>query len=72
MVMCLALITVVVVLETWPVSRLFWEQLRGGGPVSGTERVGIGVAFAAVVVVTGTTWALARRMGLRHLARLQV
>ncbi len=71
MVMSIALITVVVVLETWPVRRLFWQRYRLG-PLSGPEQIGIGVAFAAVVVVTGTTWALARRMGLRHLARLQV
>jgi len=71
MVASLALIAVVVALESWPVSRLFWHRL-GPEAVGGGESAAIACAFAAVAAVTATAWALGRRLGLRHLARLEV
>ena len=69
MVTCLGLIAVVVALEAWPVSRLFWHQFAPF-PVTAGEQAAIGIAFGGVAVVTLATWAVARRMAMRHLARL--
>jgi len=69
MVTCLALIAVVVALEAWPISRLFWHQFAPF-PVSGGEQAAIGIAFSGVAVVTLVTWAVARRTAIRHFARL--
>lgn len=69
MVACLALITVVVALEAWPVSRLFWHQFAPF-PVTTSEQAAIGIAFAGVAMVTLITWAVARQMAIRRFARL--
>jgi ABC-2 type transport system permease protein len=71
MVLCLGLIAVVVALEAWPVSRLFWRRM-GQAPLHGAEWVVVGVLFGGVVALTVTAWAIGRRRGLRHLAELQV
>jgi ABC-2 type transport system permease protein len=71
MVTCLGLIAVVVALESWPVSRLFWERV-GRAPIGVTEGALMALVFATVVGVTATAWALGRRHGLRHLEALQV
>lgn len=71
MVTCLGLITVVVALEAWPVSRLFWQRLSRV-PLSGGEAAAIAVSFAAVVALTTAAWVLGRRVGLRHLTWLNV
>jgi ABC-2 type transport system permease protein len=70
MVSCLAMIAVVAALELWPVSRLFWRRLAGV-PLAGGETAGVVAAFVAVALVTGTTVAVARRVALRKLARLE-
>ena len=70
MILCLGLVAVVVALEAWPVSRLFWHRV-GRGPVAGGESALIAAAFAAVALVTGAAFAAGRRRGLRHLAELQ-
>jgi len=70
MILCLALIAVVVALEAWPVSRLFWHRLTHG-PLAGGEPALIAAAFGAVVVVTGAAFVAGRRAGLRHLAALE-
>jgi ABC-2 type transport system permease protein len=71
MVTSLGLITAVVLLEAWPVSRLFWRRL-GQAPLGAGEMTLIAAAFAAVALVTATTWGVARRAGIRALAQLQV
>jgi len=70
MILCLGLIAVVVALEAWPVSRLFWHRLAHG-PLAGGEPALIAAAFGAVVVVTGAAFVAGRRAGLRHLAALE-
>jgi hypothetical protein len=69
MVTCLGLIAVVVALEAWPISRLFWHRFAPF-PVSAGEQAAIAIAFGAVAIVTLGTWAVARRLAIRHLARL--
>jgi ABC-2 type transport system permease protein len=71
MVTSLGLITAVVLLEAWPVSRLFWRRL-GQAPMDSGEWGLVAAAFTAVVLVTVTAWAVARRAGIRALAQLQV
>jgi ABC-2 type transport system permease protein len=71
MMLCLALIAVVVALEAWPVSRLFWHRL-GQAPLAPAESAGIAAAFAGVVLLTTAAAVAGRRMGLRYLAELQV
>ena len=70
MILCLGLIAVVVALEAWPVSRLFWHRMARG-PVAAGESALIATAFGAVALVTAFAFALGRRRGLRHLAALQ-
>ena len=70
MILCLGLIAVVVALEAWPVSRLFWHRMARG-PVAAGESALIATAFGAVALVTALAFALGRRRGLRHLAALQ-
>jgi ABC-2 type transport system permease protein len=69
MVTCLGLIAVVVALEAWPISRLFWHRFAPF-PVSTSEQAAIAIAFGAVAILTLGTWAIAQRLALRHLARL--
>jgi len=69
MVSCLGLIAVVVALEAWPVSRLFWRSFAPF-PVGPGEQAAIAVAFGAVATVTLTSWAVARRVALRCFRRL--
>ncbi len=70
MIICLGLIAVVVGLEAWPVSRLFWRRLVRG-PLGGGESALIAAAFGAVAVITGAVFIAGRRAGLRHLAALE-
>jgi len=70
MLACLALIALVVALEAWPVSRLLW-QARSIGGVPATQMA----ALLALATVAGGGAALAafwvaKRSGLRALARL--
>jgi hypothetical protein len=60
MVTCLALIFVVIALEAWPVSRLFWARFAAQ-PIGGGETAAIAVSFAAVTALTVATWAVGRR-----------
>jgi ABC-2 type transport system permease protein len=69
MVTSLALIAVVVVLEAWPVARLFWHRFAGV-PLGRGEQGAVGVLFALVLVLAAGTWWVGRRMALRHLAEL--
>jgi ABC-2 type transport system permease protein len=71
MLVCLTLVAAVVGLEAWPVSRLFWSHVAHG-PIAPAEYAGIAAAFAAVVVLTVAAAVAGGRMGLRHLAALQV
>jgi ABC-2 type transport system permease protein len=71
MVSCLVLIAAVVVLEAWPVSRLFWHHFRDR-PIRSGEAAMIAVAFGAVALLTlGLAW-IGRRAALRRLAVLHV
>ena len=70
MLACLALIALVVALEAWPVSRLLW-QARSIGGAAATQMA----ALLALATVAGGGAALAafwvaKRSGLRALARL--
>ncbi len=69
MVSCLGVIAAVVVLELWPVSRMFWHQ-AAAFPLRGAEPVIVSAAFAAVVALTTAIIAGARRSALRSLAQL--
>jgi hypothetical protein len=69
MVSCLVLIAVVVALEVWPVSRLFWQRFAPF-PVRGGEAGLMAASFVAVAVVTLGAFDVARRAALRALARL--
>jgi len=71
MVTCLGLISAVIALEAWPVSRLFWARFAAQ-PIGGGETAAIAVSFGAVTTLTMTAWALARRSALKSLAHLQV
>jgi ABC-2 type transport system permease protein len=70
MLVCLALVAAVVLLEAWPVSRLFWHRLAEGA-LAPVEYAGIGLAFATVVTLTVAAAVAGRRAGLRYLAALQ-
>ena len=70
MLVSLGLVAAVVLLEAWPVSRLFWHRVTYG-PLAPVEYAGMGIAFATVVGLTLATAAAARRAGLRNLAALQ-
>ncbi len=69
MVSCLALIAVVIALEIWPVSRLFWQRYATM-PLSSGETVAVALAFALVAVGTAVVWEGGRRVALRALADL--
>ena len=69
MLTCLGLIALVVALEAWPVMRLFWSA-RFQVPLPARETALVVLGFAAALAVAVTTFALARRAGLRALARL--
>jgi len=71
MVTCLVLIGLVIALEAWPVSRLFWSRFAAQ-PINGGESAAIAFAFGAVTAVTVTAWALGRRSALKSLAHLHV
>ncbi len=70
MMLCLALITVVVAFEAWPVSRLFWPPVAAG-PLGGGESALVGAAFGTVTLVTSAAFVAGRRAGLRYLAALE-
>src|SRR5205823_5952831 len=70
MMLCLALISVVVAFEAWPVSRLFWPPVAAG-PLGGGESALVGAAFGTVTLVTSAAFVAGRRAGLRYLAALE-
>jgi hypothetical protein len=70
MMLCLALITVVVAFEAWPVSRLFWPPVAAG-PLGGGESALVGAAFGTVTLITSAAFVAGRRAGLRYLAALE-
>jgi ABC-2 type transport system permease protein len=71
MVSSLGFIAVVVALEAWPVSRLFWRS-SAVLPFELRHAVLSGVLLAATIAVLLTTFFGARRIGLRALRTLQV
>jgi hypothetical protein len=71
MVTCLGLISAVIALEAWPVSRLFWARFASQ-PIGGGESAAIAMSFGAVTTLTMTACALGRRSALKSLAHLQV
>jgi ABC-2 type transport system permease protein len=71
MVTCLGLIALVVAIEAWPVSRMFWQP-HASIPLAGGETFAVGLAFACVAALCTAIFALARRRGLRALAHLPV
>ncbi len=71
MVTSLGFIAVVVALEAWPVSRLFWRS-SALLPFETRHAVLATVLFVATMVVLVATFVVARRVGLRALRRLQV
>ncbi len=70
MVTCLGFIALVVALEAWPVSRLFWRSsaLLPFGPFHATLAA---LLFAATAAVLIATFVIARRVGLAALRRLE-
>jgi len=70
MMLCLALIALVVAVEAWPVSRLFWHGVAPR-PLGGVESALVGAAFGAVTLVTSAAFVAGRRAGLRYLAALE-
>lgn len=71
MVASLGFIAVVVALEAWPVSRIFWRS-SAVLPFEVEHAALAGVLFAATAVVLVATFVGARRIGLRALRTLQV
>ncbi len=71
MVTCLGLITAVIALEAWPVSRIFWSRFASQ-PINGGETAAIAISFGAVTALTMTAWALGRRSALKSLKHLRV
>ncbi|MCC6850572.1 MAG: hypothetical protein IT294_18950 [Deltaproteobacteria bacterium] len=71
MVTCLGLISAVIALEAWPVSRLFWSRFAAA-PIGAGETAAIAISFGAVTALTATAWALGRRAALKRLAHLRV
>jgi len=71
MVTSLGFIGLVVALEAWPVSRLFWRS-SAVLPFTTWHAVLAGVFFAATAAVLAATFVGARRVGLRALRRLAV
>jgi ABC-2 type transport system permease protein len=69
MVSSLGLIALVVLLEAWPISRLFWAT-NAQLPVTSAEALAIVAAFVAAAGVIGGAFGAARRAGLRSLTRL--
>ena len=69
MVTALGLIAVVVLLEAWPIARLFWAT-NAQRPLTGVETGLVLAAFAAALAAIGATFAASRRTGLRKLAEL--
>jgi ABC-2 type transport system permease protein len=63
MVTCLGLIALVVALEAWPVSRVFWYRV-GRAPLGAREVAVVAAALAAVVGSTVTTRALGPDQGI--------
>lgn len=71
MVTCLGFIALVVALEAWPVSRLFWRS--SAALPFGTWHVALtALLFATTAALLAATFAVARRVGLGALRRLQV
>jgi ABC-2 type transport system permease protein len=71
MVTCLGLISAVIALEAWPVSRLFWARFASQ-PIGGGETAAIALSFGAVTALTATAWEVSRRAALKSLAHLPV
>jgi hypothetical protein len=71
MVTSLGFIAVVVALEAWPVSRLFWRS-SALLPFETRHAVLATALFLATAVALIVTFVVARRVGLRALRRLQV
>jgi len=71
MVTCLGFIALIVALEAWPVSRLFWRS-SAVLPFETRHAVLAGVLFSATGLVLIATFVAARRVGLRALRHLQV
>lgn len=71
MVASLGFIAVVVALEAWPVSRIFWRS-SAVLPFGVGHALLAGVLFAATAIVLLATFVVARRIGLRALRTLQV
>jgi hypothetical protein len=69
MVTCLGLIFVVIALEAWPVSRLFWSRFASQ-PLGVGETTAVAIAFGAVTALTVAAWAIGRRSALKSLAHL--
>ncbi len=69
MVTCLGVIALVVACAAWPVLRLLWS-MRWQVPLTGGDLVRVGGGLAAALAVGTTTFVVARRVGLRALARL--
>ena len=64
-----ALIAVVVLLEAWPVSRVFWHGQRSVA-LSSLEWAGVGAGLLTAAAIMLAVFLVARRAGLRALARL--
>ena len=71
MVTSLGFIALIVALEAWPVSRLFWRS-SAVLPFELWHALLAGLLFAATALVLATTFVTARRVGLRALRQLQV
>ncbi|HEY8515607.1 MAG TPA: hypothetical protein VIS07_08840 [Candidatus Binatia bacterium] len=70
MVTCLGFIALIVALEAWPVSRLFWRS-KASLPFGPMHATIVAVLFGVTAAVLAATFVGARRVGLRALRRLQ-
>jgi hypothetical protein len=71
MVSSLGFIALIVALEAWPVSRLFWRS-SALLPFETRHAVLAGVLFGATALAMLVAFVVARRVALRALVRLQV
>ena len=71
MVTCLGLIAVVVACAAWPVAQLFWCA-RWHIPLGRGEAALVALGLAAAATIAATAFVVARRVGVRALARLAV
>lgn len=70
MLAAVALIVSVVGLAAWPMERLLVSLRHGGGALRPAVVLAATLGFGAAILLSAVVWAVARRVGIRALARL--